>query len=167
MANDKTHWKQFHDYNYLGAYMMPPNGADVILTIKEVKAEQVAGDGGKKDRCMVVYFKEKDTKPMILNVTNSKTIQKLHGSPFVEDWAGKQIQLYVAQVNAFGDVTDALRIRDFISQQKAIDVSNALETLKEQKSFADLQLAYTSLSDAEKKHPDVIALKDELKKKFK
>ena len=50
---------------------------------------------------------------MILNRTNAKAIEKVAGSGLVENWAGTQVTLYVEQgVKAFGEVVDALRIRD-------------------------------------------------------
>ena len=106
----KTHWKKLSNPNYLGAYALTPD-SDMIVTIKRAGNEDVIGNNGKKEECLVIHFSEKDVKPMILNVTNAKTIERIHGTPYVEDWAGKKIQLYVAQVNAFGDTVDALRIR--------------------------------------------------------
>lgn len=167
MPETKTHWKQFHDYNYLGAYMMPVDGTDLVLTIKDCKREKVAGTDGKKDNCMVMTFVEPGTKPLILNVTNAKTIQKLTGSAFVEDWQNQKISLYVAQVNAFGDVTDAIRIRDFKPADKTIDPTRALNKLKTATTLGELQTFYMTLSKPEQGHPDVVALKDELKAKLK
>jgi hypothetical protein len=48
---------------------------------------------------------------MILNKTNQKTMEKLFASPYIEDWAGKKMILYVAKVKAFGDTVDALRVK--------------------------------------------------------
>lgn len=106
----KTHWKKLNNPDYLGAYALDP-GNDLIATIQHVQREVVTGPEGKKEECTVVHFRERDTKPLILNVTNAKTIQKLTGTPYIEDWRGQKIQLYIAQVKAFGDVVDALRIR--------------------------------------------------------
>jgi len=50
---------------------------------------------------------------MILNRTNAKAIEKVANSGLVEDWVGVGVTLYVEKgVKAFGDVVDALRIRD-------------------------------------------------------
>lgn len=106
----KTHWKKLSNPNYLGAYALTPD-EDMILTIDTAKNEEVVGNNGKKEECLVLYFKEKDIQPMILNVTNAKQIERIHGTPYIEDWKGKKIQLYIAQVNAFGETVDALRIR--------------------------------------------------------
>jgi hypothetical protein len=105
-----THWKKLHNPDYLGAYALQP-GQDLIVTIKEVKNEMVTGPDGKKEECTVAHFKESGIKPMILNSTNSKTITKVVGSPYIEQWAGKAIQIYIAQVQAFGEKVDALRVR--------------------------------------------------------
>lgn len=104
----KTHWKKLHNPNYLGAYSLEP-GKDMVLTIKEVKKE-VVQNGNSKEECSVCYFQE-GVKPMILNVTNSKQIEKLYSTPYIEEWKGKRVQIYAAQVNAFGETVDALRIR--------------------------------------------------------
>ena len=104
----KTHWKSLHNYDYLGAYSLE-DGKDIVLTIKEVKKEQVTGDGGRKDTCVVVSWVE-DQKKMIINKTNSKTIESLY-TPFIEDWAGKQVQIFVGKDKMSGEIVDCLRIR--------------------------------------------------------
>lgn len=106
----KTHWKQFHNPDYIGAYALEP-GQEIVLTIRSAGTEQVIGASGKKEDCMVIHFAEKGVKPMICNVTNAKMITKVTGSPYVEDWAGHKIQLYAARVNAFGEEVEALRVR--------------------------------------------------------
>ena len=109
MENKKlTHWKKLHNLDYLGSYSLEP-GQDMVVTIKEAKKEQVTGSGGNKEECLVAYFTDAE-KPMILNRTNCKTIEKIY-TPYIEDWVGKKIQLYVEKVRAFGDTVDALRIR--------------------------------------------------------
>ena len=104
----KTHWKKLTNPNYLGAYSVE-DGRDLILTIKNVREEKVIGADGKKDDCVVAYFCE--NKPMILNATNMKTITKLFGTPYIEEWIGRKIQVGVEKVKAFGDIVEALRVR--------------------------------------------------------
>ena len=107
-----THWKKLTNPNYLGAYSIE-NGQDLILTIKYVQEEKVIGTDGKKDDCVVCHFVE-NAKPMILNATNMKTITKLYKTPYIEEWAGKKIQIGIEKVKAFGDVVEALRVRNKI-----------------------------------------------------
>ena len=104
-----THWKSMTNPLYLGAYSIE-DGKDLILTVKKVVQESVIGADGKKEDCIVCYWQE-DQKPMILNVTNCKTISKLANSPYIENWAGVKLQIGVERVKAFGDVVDALRVR--------------------------------------------------------
>ena len=51
---------------------------------------------------------------MILNATNCKMISKIYDTPYIEDWVGKWISIYIAKVKAFGEVVEALRIRNRI-----------------------------------------------------
>jgi len=104
----QTHWKKLTNPLYIGAYDFAP-GEERTLTIKSVKREMVVGPDGKKEECTVIDFAE--GKPMICNTTNAKAITKAHGTPYIEEWAGKSITIYVAKVKAFGDTVDALRVR--------------------------------------------------------
>ncbi|MFA5676581.1 MAG: hypothetical protein WDA65_08695 [Christensenellales bacterium] len=113
-----THWKKLHNPDYLGAYSIE-NGKDLILTISNVKQEEVIGTDGKKEECIVCYFSDAD-KPMILNATNAKQIQKLTGTPYIEKWVGFKVQIGIEKVKAFGEVVEALRIRKH--PPKAIDI---------------------------------------------
>jgi len=108
----KTHWKKLSNPDYLGAYALEP-GKDMIVTIRTVGEERVTGTDGKKEDCIVAHFAEPGVKPMILNATNCKTISKIYGTPYIEDWRGCAIQLYVAEVQAFGDTVEALRVRKY------------------------------------------------------
>lgn len=106
-----THWKNQFNYDYLGAYSLP-DGKDIVLTLKETKKEMVTGANGQKSECFVAYFHE-NAKPMILNKTNCKTIEKLFNTPNIEEWVNKQIQIGSTRINAFGEMTDCLRVRPF------------------------------------------------------
>lgn len=109
----KTHWKKLTNPDYIGAYTImdgDKNDKELIVTIKEVKRQMVQGPDGKKEECTVCHLFNQ--KPFILNATNQKIMTKLFGSPFIEDWAGKAMTLYVAKVKAFGETIDALRVRD-------------------------------------------------------
>jgi len=110
MSNSKTHWKKLENPDYLGAYSLE-DGKDLTVTIEKVVRENVTGQGGKKEECTIIYLK--NHKPMILNRTNMKMIQKIYDTPYIEDWVGKSITLYVAKIRAFGeDNVECLRIRN-------------------------------------------------------
>lgn len=114
----QTHWKKLHNPDYIGAYALDP-GKDMILTIKSVKNEIVQGPDGKKEECMVMDFME-NVKPMIVNSTNAKAIEKLYKTPYIEEWHGRKIQLFVDKIKAFGEQVEALRIRPKIPSQANI-----------------------------------------------
>ena len=114
MSEQGTHYRKVFDSPYLSA-------ADVFdpiqLTIKEVRQET---DKTKKSKDVMntAYFVESEIrpgeklKPMILNATNSKILDKMMRTPFIEGWAGARIVVYVEQGIKFGrDVVDGLRIR--------------------------------------------------------
>lgn len=113
-----THWKKLSNPNYLGAYSIE-DGKDLVLTISAVRQEEVIGTDGKKEECIVCYWVEPQ-KPMILNSTNAKMIQKLLNTPYIEQWAGHKIQVGSEKVKAFGDVVEALRVRKFLPKATAI-----------------------------------------------
>lgn len=113
----KTHWKNMANYNYLGAYSFDDgdNVESIIVTIADVKVEEVTGPNGKKDNCIVAYFEEKNVsgvviKPMIFNKTNCKALQDMY-SPYIEDWCGKRIEIYKTDVKFQRDLVPALRVR--------------------------------------------------------
>ena len=104
----ETHYKKLINPDYLGAYSLDP-GKDMVLTIKTVKREVITGAGGKKEECPVCHWAENE-KPMVLNMTNMKTIAKMYG-PYIEHWAGKRVQIYASTTKFGGDTVECLRIR--------------------------------------------------------
>lgn len=106
---NKTHWRRLVDTKYIGAYCMPTDGSNIVLTIKNVTREMVTGDAGKKEECTVAYFAE-DSKPMILNRTNCKAITMAYKTPYIEEWAGCKVEITVANVKVGGETVEALRI---------------------------------------------------------
>lgn len=109
----KTHFKKAFNSPYLSS-------ADItgptILTIAKVQFEQ--NRAGKKDEFHnVAHFKEneirpgEELKPMILNVTNCKTLKQITDSPFIDDWQDVPVSIYVDPSVRFGrDMVEGLRI---------------------------------------------------------
>ena len=104
----ETHWKKLTNPNYLGAYAFAP-GEEKIVTIEYVTQEELIGDEGRSDKCIVAHLVNE--KPLVLNKTNCKAISKLLSTPYIEDWAGHRITLTVQKVKAFGEETDAVRVK--------------------------------------------------------
>jgi hypothetical protein len=104
-----THWKKLTNPNYIGAEILQP-GQELKLTIEKVVREQVKTAEGTQE-CTVAYFKG-GQKGMIINKTNAKIISKVLDTPFIEQWIGKSIIIYAAKVKAFGDMVEALRVKN-------------------------------------------------------
>jgi hypothetical protein len=106
----KTHWKKTFNKDYLGAHDLD-DVQELKVIIKEVRVVSVKDPQGKDGKCNVAYFNDK-TKPMILNVTACKQLKKFTNTNYIEEWKNVPIQIYAKQVKAFGEFTEALRIRD-------------------------------------------------------
>lgn len=111
--NDKTHYRKAFDSPYLSS-------ADIVeptnLTIGAVKLE-LDRTKKTKDKFNTAYFEQEflrpgeKLKPMVLNASNSKMLKKISGSPFIEDWKGLNITVYVDPNVRFGKETvEGLRI---------------------------------------------------------
>jgi hypothetical protein len=86
------------------------DGKDLTVTILEVKRELITGDAGRKEECTVAQLKGQ--KPMILNRTNCKTIAAIYKTPYIEQWKGKKITLYITTTKLKGEEVECLRIRN-------------------------------------------------------
>lgn len=113
---EKTHWKKcVSDPNYLGEADFGEK-EEKILTIGKVNASEkvMTKDEPKGKDKTVIHWIEQNVKPMIVNVTNAKAIEKVTGSGYIEDWVGHKIQLYIEHgIKAFGDVVNAVRVRPY------------------------------------------------------
>ena len=117
----KTNWKKLANKDYLGAWDIE-QGSDLVLTIARVEQRQVKNPQGKDEEVIVAEWRE-GYKPMILNVTNCKAIAKAHNSEYIEDWVGKPVSLFTTMVSAFGDTTEAVRIRPYAPRiEKKADI---------------------------------------------
>lgn len=163
MEQQKTHWKILVNPLYIGAYMVQ---SDITVRITKVVREIVKGENGKSEECTVAYLE--GTKPIILNRTNSKTITKLYGSPYIEDWVGKWITIYPTTTKVAGETVECLRIRTVkptsTTQSAPVDYTNAINTLRNCKDLASLQFEYSALSKPAQ--AATVAVKDEMKLKL-
>lgn len=157
----KTHFKKLRNPNYLGAWdLMDENGqtTNAVLTILETKKELVFDGKGGNEECVVLYFSE--SKPMVMNATNLKTISKVLDSPFIEDWSGKKIEITVKKVKAFGEVHDALRIVNAKPNEVKLDVSEFIKNINKTNTIEELQKMWTSFSSEIQRNKDIINAKD-------
>jgi len=151
---EKTHWKTLVNPNYLGVYSLP-DGEDMTIIIDSVTREMVVQAGGKKEECTVA--KIKGNKPMILNRTNCKTISKLYDSPYIEDWAGKQITIFASTTKLSGDIVECLRVRPVVTPLKKPPLSkgsfdSACEKIKTNPDLKIKLLANYDLTQEQRNH---------------
>ena len=111
---EHIHWKKTTNPNYIGSWDFD-DGKDMIVKVKDVKQEIIANQQGKEEK-LVMHF-EGDVKPLIMNKTNMQAAEMATGTPYIDEWVGKKLQLYVTLVSAFGETTMAVRIREFAPQQ--------------------------------------------------
>lgn len=157
----KTHWHKIDNPNYLGAYSLLDGreNPQITATIEKVVEEQVKTDRGA-EMCRVAYLK--GLKPMILNNTNCKIIEKMYNTPYIEDWAGKNITIYVAKIKAFGDEVDALRIKKEAPKQfkklinNSEDWNNVLKGLRSGYTMDQVRAKFVVSNEQEKELLDTI-----------
>lgn len=158
------HWKNYLDKDYLGAHNLE-TGEEFLLTIARYEGEElVQGADGAKTSKQVLYFKE-DKPKMILNITNATIISSLYGN-HPENWIGKQVQIYAANVKAFGKMQDALRIRDFIPKIE-VDVVEFGQKMDVATNLNELKAIWAGFPVSVRNNTEMIALKDKVKARLK
>lgn len=118
------------------------DGRTVTLTIKGVTMEEMLTHDSKKVSKPVVWF-EKATKGFVMNLTNAKIIAALYGDE-TDDWTGKRISIYPTKVRAFGQMQDAIRVREEIpalpkptAQAERIEEATGLDDDEDVADFND------------------------------
>jgi hypothetical protein len=101
-----TDIRTMFEKDFLGAWNLE---GDTTVTIKGVKAAKIKNAQDKENKKPIIAVAEFD-KPFVCNSTNAETISALYGR-HVEQWVGKRITLYPAQVQAFGKMNDCIRVR--------------------------------------------------------
>jgi hypothetical protein len=96
---------------------------DVVATIKSVELESLKSKDKGEESKPVMYFKEMP-KGLIINKTNWGICAKLFGSDDSDDWLNQRVALTTVEVDAFGDVVKAIRIK---SQKPAADKAALLK----------------------------------------
>lgn len=83
----------------------------VIVTISKIGKVNLAKEGEAPEEKWAIRFKEFN-KPMLLNSTNIKLLEKATGSDDTDDWVGKEVIVFNDENVTFGgNVVGGLRIR--------------------------------------------------------
>lgn len=155
----KTHWKKLVNPDYIGAYCIE---ADTTVKILSVAREIVKGEGGKSEECTVLRLEGQ--KPFICNRTNAKTITKLYGSPYIEDWVGKLITLFPTTTKVAGETVECLRIRPTAPVIKSVDYTPHIKAVESCTTLEQLQQVYESFTKEQR--AATLAAKDKMKAKL-
>ena len=126
------HYQEYFK-NFLGSWTFA--GGDKTLTIRRVQEAEMydAENGGKKTE-PVVYFEELDL-PMVLNLTNAEMIARVTGTDVMGEWVGKKIVVGTSKVKAFGQVHDAIRVRDQAPTEEVYTCERCGQVIKEGKKL--------------------------------
>ena len=120
----ETHWRKLINPDYLGAYSLDAgNGTygTAIYTITSAEQKDVTGPDGTKKK-LVLGLKE-SAKPMILNVTNARTLEKLYKTAYIEKWIGRKFEVGVESVKVGPAREDALRIKKYLPKDTSVGSS--------------------------------------------
>lgn len=152
---EKTHWLQSPNKNYLGHWDLP-GGNDIVVTIKSASWEEVKNPITGKSKAERVIRFEEPIKPMICNQTNAQSILNSIGVKFMEDSAGKKIQLFVDSIvdKRTKDEIDCIRVRKKITLAKKTEMTpihpkwgQACENLKKGAITPEVLRKHFELSD--------------------
>tara|TARA_R110002110_G_scaffold63670_2_gene176705 strand:+ start:1043 stop:1534 length:492 start_codon:yes stop_codon:yes gene_type:complete len=124
--NEKTHWLQSPNKNYLGHWDLPESN-EMLVTIESAKWEEVKNPiNNKSEVKRVVRFQDKGIKPLICNQTNAQSIVNSTGVRFMEDSKGAVICLFLSSIidRRTKENVDCIRIK-----KEASITAEILETL--------------------------------------
>jgi hypothetical protein len=85
------------------------NSTTLVLTIKDVKVETL-GQGPDAQQKPVLYFHQTD-KGLVCNKTNAKALTELFRTDDTDDWIGKKVGLFVADVQFKDEMVESIRIK--------------------------------------------------------
>ena|SRR5215471_14298267 len=91
---------------YLTASDLPDEGS-MRVTIEKISLEEVGRD---KETKPCIYFEEFN-KALICNKTNGRTIARALGSEEFDEWIGRSIALYRADVEFAGEMVQGIRVK--------------------------------------------------------
>jgi hypothetical protein len=102
---------------YLKAADIEEYGRDLVITIAEVRHEQLTYEGGRKEMKWVIHrqgrtAEGKEPKKFVLNVTNARTIGEVTGELDCDNWPGHKVILYKTTCKGKeGKTVDCIRVR--------------------------------------------------------
>lgn len=147
---NKTHWLQSPNKNYLGHWDLPSNDV-LILTIKTAKWEEVTNPITRVSASKRVIRFVEDVKPFICNQTNAQLILTSTKEKIMEYSGGKKIKLKLSQTKVAGEMVDCIRVdANYNTNQKNDPVSLYKQLLSKQKiTEHDLEIMIDEFESAD------------------
>lgn len=96
-----------HPSRFMRADDLPETG--LVATMMGVVMEPIKGMDGKEKSKPILSFVEAGVKPLVLNVTNTNTIEHLYGDDS-DDWQGQRITLTVVDVDSPNGRVPGIRV---------------------------------------------------------
>lgn len=156
---NKTHWLQSPNKNYLGHWDLPEEG--ITLTIDSAKWEVIENPKiGTKEEKRIIRWVE-GYKPLICNQTNAQMILKSTGIKYMEDAKGCKVFLSIGQARYMGDMLDCIRIKPKPIPQVDPELKRVLqfiESAKKELSVPKLIAIEKNLVDNGKDTPEYLQL---------
>jgi len=160
----KTHYKDFFKSNVLtdGDFNYDSDTVVTIIRVQDIELE--TREGKQITTCLLLDGFHKPMKAPNIVLKNCKTALR---SPYIEDWAGKQIAVYVEKgLKAFGGVHDVLRVRP-VAPRVIIDLEPSKKLLNACKSYDELMKVFKAQSIAVQNSPAILGLCKTLTASFK
>lgn len=108
--------KELHPSKWLAASDLEEQG-EAAVTISKVTFEKMKNKDGNEEEKPVIWFRGVQ-KGMVLNNTNKQRILAQHPAEDTDEWIGKRITIQVEPVEAFGKITESLRVKLAPPQRK-------------------------------------------------
>ena len=137
-----THWKNLFPKKtmLLGSHNLN-EGEELIAKIDYVEIKNIKNSSGKQESVPIITFK--NAPPMVMNITNVKTIASLYG-PSYHSWKGQSIQIYAMMVKAFGEEVMGLRVRAAIPDTNE-NTDQHVNSLNNCTTMQELKKAFTAI----------------------
>ena len=102
------------DPNFINAELIGEPGAYIVVTIKDIDYREAFNKKTNQSEMRQALIFEGDTKPLLLNKTNAKTLKRLFSpnDDKPENCIGKTIELYVERTKVGREMTTGIRIRE-------------------------------------------------------
>ncbi len=160
--------KQDHYKNYFEQSTLQDNNFDTvndtIVTIQSVQMQELQTQEGKQ-MYLCATLASFD-KPLRINKTIAKSIAKALKTNDPQEWAGKQVSIYIQKgLKAFGQLHDVPRVRP-IAPRVNIDVNLYFAEMDQCKTREDLTALWNKFPANVKSHQQIITKSQQIAKQL-